>query len=120
MNREGRAGGPLVHGFSAAGFRLGEEVHRAVLMTAEWSQSWSPPPLGALDVAALEPLLTPMPEFIVLGTGPTLARPPRALVAELEARGTGLEPMDSRAAARAWGVLRGEGRLVAAAIYPLG
>jgi uncharacterized protein len=28
--------------------------------------------------------------------------------------------MDSRAAARAWGVLRGEGRRIAAALYPLG
>ncbi|MGI4733242.1 MAG: MTH938/NDUFAF3 family protein [Janthinobacterium lividum] len=119
MHREERAGGPLIHGFSAAGFRVGEEVHHAILLTAEWSQGWSPPPLAALDLAALEPLLTPLPEFIVLGTGATLARPPRALVAALEARGTGIEPMDSRAAARAWGVLRGEGRLVAAAIYPL-
>jgi uncharacterized protein len=27
--------------------------------------------------------------------------------------------MDSRAAARAWGVLRGEGRVIGAALYPL-
>jgi uncharacterized protein len=27
--------------------------------------------------------------------------------------------MDSRAAARAWAVLRGEGRWIAAALYPL-
>ncbi len=120
MHREERAGGPLIHGFSAAGFRVGEETYAAMLMTAEWSQGWSPPPLAELDLAAIEPLLARLPEFVILGTGPTLARPPRALVAGLEARGTGIEPMDSRAAARAWGVLRAEGRLVAAAIYPLG
>jgi len=28
--------------------------------------------------------------------------------------------MDSRAAARAWAVLRGEGRWIAAALFPLG
>ena len=60
--------------------------------------------------------------FVVdrLGTGPTLARPPRELVTELDAAGLGVEPMDSRAAARAWGVLRSEGRRIAAALYPLG
>ena len=42
----------------------------------------------------------------------------RALVAALEARGVGVEAMDSRAAARAWGVLRDEGRQIAAAFYP--
>lgn len=119
MNRDERVGGPLIHGFSAAGFRVGEEVHRAVLLTADWSQGWKPPPLAALDMAALQPLLDPGPEFILLGTGPILARPPRALVAALEALGVGIEPMDSRAAARAWGVVRAEGRVVAAALYPL-
>ena len=47
------------------------------------------------------------------------ARPPAALARALETRGIGMEPMDSRAAARAWGVLRGEGRVIGAALYPL-
>jgi uncharacterized protein len=55
----------------------------------------------------------------VIGTGPTLSRPPRELVAALEGRGIGVEPMDSRAAARAWGILRGEDRWIAAALMPL-
>ena len=67
----------------------------------------------------LAPLVAARPEFILLGTGSDLSRPPRALVAGLEERGIGIEPMDSRAAARAWGVLRGEGRQIAAALYPL-
>lgn len=119
MTREETPGGPLVRGFTAGGFRIGDVVHRAALMTAEWSQRWSPPPLAELDEAALAPLLDPAPEFVLIGTGPTLARPPRALTVALEARGIGLEAMDSRAAARAWGVLRSEGRIVAAALYPI-
>ena len=59
------------------------------------------------------------PEFILIGTGATLVRPPAALVRALEAQGIGVEPMDSRAAARAWGVLRAERRTIAAALYPL-
>mgnify|MGYP002652520948 CR=1 FL=1 len=51
--------------------------------------------------------------------GKLLARPPRGLVTALEARDIGMEAMDSRAAARAWGVLRSEGRQIAAALYPI-
>lgn len=114
-------GGPIVRGLGPRGFRLDDEVyHAAVLLTVEAAQGWSPPPLDALTLDALAPLLAPVPEFVLLGTGATLARPPVALTRALEARGIGLEIMDSRAAARAWGVLRGEGREVAAALYPLG
>jgi len=59
------------------------------------------------------------PEFILIGTGAVMARPPRALVDALEAEGIGVEAMDSRAAARAWGILRGEDRWIAAALLPL-
>jgi uncharacterized protein len=63
--------------------------------------------------------LAPRPEFLLLGTGKTLVRPPRALAEALGARGIGIEAMDSRAAARAWGVLRAELRWIAGALYPL-
>ena len=112
-------GGPIVIGLSAAGFRVGETVYPALLMTTGGVARWSPPPLGALDEAALDGILDPAPEFILLGTGAALVRPPPALVKALDARGIGIEPMDSRAAARNWGVLRAEGRQIAAALYPL-
>ena len=41
------------------------------------------------------------------------------LKAELEARGIGVEAMDSRAAARSWGVLRQEQRQIVGALFPL-
>jgi uncharacterized protein len=63
--------------------------------------------------------LDPPAEFLLLGTGAALKRPPAAFVAELEARGLGVEAMDSRAAARAWGILRGEGRRIVAALLAL-
>lgn len=119
IDRDREAAGPIITGFGPRGFRLGEEHARAVLLTPERAIPWSPPPLPELRVAALAELVESGPEFILLGTGPTLARPPRELVTELDAAGLGVEPMDSRAAARAWGVLRGEGRRIAAALYPL-
>ncbi|MEO5937863.1 MAG: Mth938-like domain-containing protein [Sphingomonas sp.] len=116
-----RSDGPVVSGLSAAGFRVDDNIYRALAITPVRADAWSPPPLAALDEAALAPLLAldPPPEFLLLGTGRALVRPPFALTRALEVRGIGVEAMDSRAAARAWGMLRGEGRWVAGAFYPI-
>ena len=89
-----------------------------MLLTPEWAADW---PAPAATPAAFAPLLAldPVPEFVLLGTGAAMAFADRALVEALEAQGIGIEAMDSRAAARAWGVLRGEGRWIAAALMPL-
>jgi uncharacterized protein len=116
------AEGPVISGFSGRGFRVDEGVYEGLLITPQRADGWSPPPIADLTEADLAPLvaLDPQPEFLLLGTGDTLVRPPAALVKALGARGIGIEPMDSRAAARAWGVLRAELRWVAGALYPLG
>lgn len=113
--------GPLISGFSGRGFRVDDNVYLGLAITPERADGWSPPPIEMLDDAALAPLLTldPLPEFILIGTGASFVRPPPQLIAAIEARGIGVEAMDSRAAARAWGVLRAEGRWIAAALYPL-
>jgi uncharacterized protein len=84
-------------------------------------QEWAPPALAELGLADLGALLamTPPPEFLILGTGGAMGFPPRALIRALEERGIGIEAMDSRAAARTWGMLRAEERWIAAAIMPL-
>jgi len=93
LDREPAAPGPLITGFTGGRFRIGTTLFPgALLMTPEDA------------------------EFLLLGTGATLHWPPRAFVAALEAQGIGVETMDSRAAARAWGVLRGEGRWIVAAL----
>lgn len=115
------AAGPLIQGFAGRGFRVDGVAYDGVLLTPEAACAWTAPALDAITVADLAPLLalSPAPEFILLGTGPELAFPPRALVAALEAQGVGAEAMDSKAAARTWGLLRGEGRWIAAALMPL-
>lgn len=115
------AEGPVISGFSGRGFRVDEGVYEGLLITPERADSWSPPPIAELSEVDLAPLLAlnPQPEFLLLGTGATLVRPPLALVKALGERGIGVEAMDSRAAARAWGVLRAELRWVAGALYPL-
>ncbi|MCP3733647.1 Mth938-like domain-containing protein [Sphingomonas sp. RP10(2022)] len=119
MEREGQAGGPIVRGFAGSGFRVDDFVYRALLLTPDSAAEWTPPPLAALGEDALATLTATAPEFVLIGTGAALVRPPLALVQALDARGIGVEAMDSRAAARAWGVLRSEGRVIAAALYPL-
>ena len=90
-------------------------------LTPASAADWTAPPVAELAPADFEALLQldPPAEFLLLGTGARLAHPPRALREALEARGIGLEVMDSRAAARAWGLLRGEERWIAAALMPL-
>jgi uncharacterized protein len=123
MARDPRAPGPLVTGFAGNAFKVGEaRFPDGLWLTPEQASGWDAPPLDRLEPATLAPLLAlePAPEFLLLGTGPTMRRPPPKLVSALEAQGIGVEAMDSRAAARAWGVLRGEGRCIVAALMPLG
>lgn len=113
-----RIEGPVVSGFSGRGFRVDDGVYEGLILTPTRADGWSPPPIDALTVDNFAPLLAmdPLPEFVLLGTGSTLRRPSPALEAALP---FGIDVMDSRAAARAWGVLRAELRLIGAALYPL-
>lgn len=113
LERNDRAPGPAVTGFAGALIKV-DDVARpgGVILTPDAAFDW--------DGSDLEQAVgDPYPEFILLGTGATLMRPDPALVAAYEARGIGIEAMDTRAAARAWGVLRAEGRWISAALRPL-
>lgn len=119
--RDARGEGPLISGLVGRGFRVDGGVYEGLRITPLRAEAWAPPPVEALGEDDLASLLSldPLPEFLILGTGARMVRPPVALVNAVEARGLGIEVMDSRAAARAWGVLRGELRWIAAALYPL-
>jgi uncharacterized protein len=121
FERSAPAAGPQVRGFSKDGFAVDGQSYRAVLLTPSVAFAWDPPALADLEPSHFEPALAidPPPEFLILGTGPAMAFAPRALVEALEARGIGVEAMDSRAAARTWGILRAEERWIAAALMPL-
>ncbi len=117
------ASGPAIRGITGGGFLIDADVFPdGALLTPEAASAWAAPAIEALDLAALGDLLerTPTPEFLLLGTGAALRRPSAAFAKAVDAKGLGLEVMDSRAAARAWGVLRAEGREIVAALMPLG
>jgi uncharacterized protein len=121
LDKAGGAEGPMISGIVGRGFRVDDGVYEGLLITPVRADGWTPPPLAELSLEALASVLAldPQPEFLILGTGSRMLRPAPALVGMLEARGIGVEAMDSRAAARAWGVLRAELRWIAAALYPL-
>jgi len=121
IERDARGEGPVISGIVGRGFRVDDGVYEGLLISPSRADAWSPPPIDALGADDVAPLLTeaPLPEFILLGTGSRLVRPPQSFIAALEAKGVGVEVMDSRAAARAWGVLRAELRAIAGALYPL-
>jgi uncharacterized protein len=121
FDRDPAADGPLVRGFAGGGFSVDGGIYRGLLLTPERASEWTAPPLAKLRLDDLADILAlhPGPEFLLLGTGPDLVFPPGALRSALEEMDIGLEAMDSRAAARAWGMLRGEGRWIVAALMPL-
>jgi len=122
FERRSAADGPVVQGFAHGGFSVEGGIYRALLLTPDRAVEWEAPDLEALTADALASILDidPAPEFLILGTGTSHRFPPRALIRDLDARGMGLEAMDSRAAARTWGLLRGEERWIVAALMPIG
>lgn len=108
-----------VRGIGAEGVRIGREWLRGtVALTGEAVlDDWQDKPLHALTEADFDALIATGPEVVVIGTGATQQFAPRELTFAFARRGLGLEVMDSRAAARTFNVLVGEGRRVAALLY---
>lgn len=123
IRKEAMTDGPVITGFAGRGFRVGDrQFPGGLLISPDDVIDWTPPEhVSLLDMAHLGDLCdrTPLPEFLLLGTGARLERPTMAFVRALEAKGIGVEAMDSRAAARAWSVLRMEQRQIVGALMPL-
>lgn len=126
LRREEAGQGPVIRGFEGGAYRVGDRiVPGGLVLTPDNALDWvldaAITGAGMLDIAMLAPALTldPLPEFLLLGTGARLVQPPLALRQSLEAQGIGLEVMDSRTAARTWGMLRVEARWITAALLPL-
>ena len=123
LDRERPGAGPLIQGFAGTGFKVDGQIYQeGLLLTPIEAHGWQAPAIEQLSAGDVESVIAidPVPEFLLLGTGPAMHRPSPAFMAAIETRGIGVEAMDSRAAARAWGVLRGEDRWIVAALLPLG
>jgi len=110
----------LVRAWEPGRIRIGEHWYSGnLIVTAETIVSdWTLATPGRVTVADLEPALALGPELIVVGAGAAATPPDVDLMAELAARGVGLEFMQIQAACRTFNVLVHERRRVAAALVP--
>lgn len=109
-----------IQSVSADGIRINNDVLSGTIAitTEEVLTQWQAVPIDELVADDFEVLLNDSPELILLGTGASGTFPPRELMFAFARRGIGLEVMDTPAAARTFNVLAGEGRRVAAVLYP--
>tara|TARA_B100000963_G_C22361462_1_gene551795 strand:+ start:355 stop:741 length:387 start_codon:yes stop_codon:yes gene_type:complete len=89
------------------------------LTTQEIIENWPDVDVSKLIKSHFSSLLEHKPEIILVGTGEKSKLIPRELMFEFARIGVGLEFMSTAAAARTFNVLAGEGRLVAAVLYPI-
>ena len=111
---------PTIDAYGEGGFRLAGARHEgSVLILNDEPRAWPVREFARLTLADLEPILDAGAtdvEFVLLGTGPRNALPPRDVRDGLRAAGIGLEFMDTPAAAKLYNLLTSEGRRLAAAL----
>jgi len=110
-----------VRSVSTDGIRINDRVWSGpvVLTPEEIIGAWHATPVADLTMDHFSELLARSPELIIIGHGAKNVFSPRQLMFAFARRGVGLEVMDTAAAARTFNVLAGEGRRVAAVLYPL-
>ncbi len=110
---------PALEAYGDGGFRIaGRRYVGSVLILNGEVASWSPAALDALSPADVSSVISaePKPEFLLLGVGAALRRPPVAFADALRDAGIGLEFMITGAACRVYTTLIGEGRFIAAGL----
>lgn len=108
--------GVLIRGYGPGEIRVQDDViTQSVMLTAEdWHTDWPPASVSELRREHLEQLACDEPEIVLLGTGARLDFPPHEMLADILARGIGVEVMDTGAACRTFNILRSEDRRVVA------
>lgn len=111
---------PSIDAWGGGGFRVsGQWRPGSLLILGDEPHDWSVASLQTLTLADFAPVFDAgleLVEFVLLGTGPAQALPPREIRDGLRAAGLGLEFMSTEAAGRMYNVLAGEGRRMAAAL----
>ena len=101
-----------IEGYGPGFFRIGGQViEGSAIIHAEGARSWA----GYGDVETILGMKDKI-DFILMGTGETMAPVEAAFREALEGAGIGVEPMASPTACRTYNVLVSEGRRVAAVL----
>jgi uncharacterized protein len=111
---------PAIDAYGGGGFRVaGVWRPGSLLILDDQPRDWRPTGLAEVSLDDFKPILASPPgavEFVLLGTGPAQALPPRAIRDAIRLANLGLEFMATEAAARLHNVLASEGRLFATAL----
>jgi uncharacterized protein len=114
---------PSVDAYGEGGFRLAGVRHEgSVLILQDEARPWPVRTLAELTPDSFAEVLAAGPrevEFVLLGTGPVNALPPRPVRDALAQAGIGLEFMDTPTASRMYNVLTAEGRRLACALIAI-
>jgi len=115
------AGTLTVRSVATDGIRIDDRLwsETIALTPEEVIGGWHSLPLAELTIDHFSELFVRSPELIIVGSGEKSEFAPRDLMFAFARRGVGLEVMDTTAAARTFNVLAGEGRRVAAVLYPI-
>ena len=108
-----------IDAYGNGGFRFAEMSHRgSILLLPSGIYAWDVSSFDALKVSDFNRIFEESGdiEFLLLGCGDGLIRPPAGIREAFREHDTGLEPMGTGAAARTYNVLLGEQRAVAAAL----
>jgi uncharacterized protein len=110
-------GRQLVERYGAGRFQVsGRVLEGSLLVWPERAAPWSVARFEEVTLESLEPLLALRLDVLLLGCGPRMQLPSRALRQAVRERGPVLEAMDTGAAARTYNVLMAEERRVGAAL----
>lgn len=112
-------GQPLIDAYGNNQFRLAaQEFDGSILLTPKGVYPWAVTRIEDADIDGLAPLIAAADtfDFLIVGTGLTMARWSKHITAHLETFRIIPDFMDTGAAARTYNVLRAEDRRVAVAL----
>jgi uncharacterized protein len=111
---------PAIEAYGGGGFRVaGRRWDGSILILDDEVRPWPVAALADLAPEHFAEALAAGPaavEFVLLGLGPAMVPPPRAVREALRAAGLGREVMDTVSACKLYTVLAQEGRRLAAAL----
>jgi uncharacterized protein len=114
---------PAIEAYGGGGFRVeGVRIEGSVLIVEDRASPWPVASLADLKASDFDPILAAdrgAVEFVLLGLGPEMVPPPKAVREALRTAGLGLEVMDTVAAAKLYNVLASDGRRIAAALIAI-
>ena len=111
---------PAIEAYGGGGFRVaGARIEGSILIVDDRASPWPVASLAELKPSDFDPVLAAdrvAVEFVLLGLGPAMVPPPKAVREALREAGVGLEVMDTAAACKLYNVLASDGRRVACAL----